>query len=1042
MNNSKKINFWILGNVVVMTLFSFADDIAVGKWERFTIDGETPAVGSDKGVFINNGSASVVFAGNDAWSLPMGNLFVSGSGEIGISSGTLRLIDSVTPDFVANPPNELNKAALWLDASKNVQTSVLETDACVTAWFDARETGMSDSGYGHAAVGDTTEDGPVASVENGIAFVSFRGYQSNSTKYSLLYRDIDGSKKTFQIRHAFFVQSVVSAGHTAPVLGNTSASNFYTYPTGAYSAMLAVNGAANPLAYACEYLFDGAYADPTVAIQKGRHLHEFTLPENRTISVDSLVRDRNLAAGGHRIHELLLFTCRLTVKERMRISEYLKRKWACGGKGAMTFYTASGASIEIPQSVDTASVVGEGTIIAASGAKVKTAHLYADKKDMAYSLKDNTSSIEIQAAEYEYNLSPRDSLLVTDSLVASVLTKDTVGENGTASVSSARRFQVARMDTSITNLLFSGGGDLILRAPSSSDSKYETGTVAAATFEMTSLSILSGNTAASETEVSIPASGDWELEFKMANSLQGVTSDAGTACYIVQLRREDGSVVWECTPTFVSTAAYGEVDQKRRYLLRDLLPGTYTFSVKGYSQTTLAGNLSDLAMSFVPNRRRERVVPVKDGDFESSRFLRAFFATRDNRSNGKTEWNLTNGDLKQNPAVQAIVSSSMGYSGNYDYMFASPQLKRYGDNSLLWYHNNSTATSPATTLRAGTYKLRLDAVRWMTGTAENSYIDKNTEAGNRRCNNPATFSAMASINNGASVPLGTIGPISSFTAQSFTFPENLNVSEGDSVKIILEQTAGWAAAQIDNLEFVMVDNNDDDTVFGAELITDGSFSDSSAWNRDDRTDGFRRIAEIRSPTEPAFGNTICDGNTVMRSAQGGRAWQTVTLPAGVFKLSWWSRARVSSGNVSNRTRLSFWIAAEGMAVTNEIVRSDDSWCTNFINQVAYFKVPESGKYVIGFNSEEKSGTDVLVDCLSVRQVLREGLVPDIPNHSQITVSGGGKMRLDYNGCLSLSKVRIGGKTFSGEISADKYPDYFCGPGMLFVSPAGLVVTLR
>jgi hypothetical protein len=98
--------------------------------------------------------------------------------------------------------------------------------------------------------------------------------------------------------------------------------------------------------------------------------------------------------------------------------------------------------------------------------------------------------------------------------------------------------------------------------------------------------------------------------------------------------------------------------------------------------------------------------------------------------------------------------------------------------------------------------------------------------------------------------------------------------------------------------------------------------------------------------------------------------------------------------------------------------------------------------VIGFNSEEKSGTDVLVDRLSVRQVLREGLVPDIPNHSQITVSGGGKMRLDYNGCLSLSKVRIGGKTFTGEISADKYPDYFCGPGMLFVSPAGLVVTLR
>ena len=185
---------------------------------------------------------------------------------------------------------------------------------------------------------------------------------------------------------------------------------------------------------------------------------------------------------------------------------------------------------------------------------------------------------------------------------------------------------------------------------------------------------------------------------------------------------------------------------------------------------------------------------------------------------------------------------------------------------------------------------------------------------------------------------------------------------------------------------------------------------------------------------------------MIRSAQGGRAYQTIAFPAGVFRLSWWSRARysASTGSVNSgaRTPITFWYAADGSATTNEIVKSETSWCTNFLEHIAYFSVPTAGSYVFGFNSEDSSGSDVFVDCVSVKQVLGAEAVPDIPEYAEINVSGGGKLRLDYNGCLKLGRLRVNGKSLMGEVSAEKYPEYISGPGRALVKQRGLVLMYR
>ena len=1022
--------------MALASAISFAADIAVGKWERRTLDDDTPAFGVGEGLYLCEKAASLSYVGPSAWTLSVGNLFAFGNAEIGVRSGTLRISNSAGPDLVANPPAELQKAALWLDAEKNVQTTEINSTTYATGWFDAREPSAAASSHGYAEASSISTDSPIPTSFGDKTCVGFRGYKDtgDTTARSFVYKATDGTETSYEIRHAFFVVTGYSIAKTAPVLGHKTEPNFFS---GSY-AMLSTSALASPLAYASEYLLDGVPGDPAAGISADTtHLHEFTLPPNRTIAVDSLMRDRNLASGGLRVHEILLFTQRLTVQERMRISAYLMEKWSCDATSSFAVRTTKGTDAELPDGElpNSTRIAGEGSAVVASGACAEVAHLYPWSWDARaqYSLRDGISSLALQATEYEYRLAPCDQLTAAASDKLTTVTKSASGLNGRASVSSSRRFVVSKLDSAITNLALSGGGDHVLRAPSDGKLSPVPGTAVTATFSETTLSVPVGNVGV-EVTVEVPVDGDWELGFKMYNDLTSdVDSEYGdNGAYRVRLISGD-SVVWERIPTVLAPAAYGNVDQVRRYLVRNLLAGTYKFRVAGYETSARAASLSDLSMVFVPNVPGETVVPVADGDFESSRFRRPYYAAIGN--NTRTEWTLDNGTVTQNPPKLTILSSAMGYSGSdYDgYMFRSTQLGRYGDNALVWFHTGATATSPATALSAGTYKLRLDAVRWTTGT-------KNHKTLNSRCNAAASVAASVAVNGGEPIALGVIGPVANFTVESLSFPSSFTVSEGDNVVVTLNQTNSIAAVQLDNLEFVKVADAESSTL-GEELIVNGSVEDgTTGWSFDDWTDGFRRVAMVKPPTD--YGPTKCDGDNVIRTANGGRAYQYVSLPAGVFRLSWWSRARWVDGKIYSPTALSFWYAADGAATTNEIVTSETSWCTNFLEHVAYFSVPAAGSYVLGFNSEEANGKDAVVDCVSVRQVLGPETVPDVAEHTEIRIADGGKLRLDYNGCLKLGKIRVGGKSLTGEVSATTYPDHVCGPGRAFVEKKGFVLTFR
>jgi len=462
---------------------------------------------------------------------------------------------------------------------------------------------------------------------------------------------------------------------------------------------------------------------------------------------------------------------------------------------------------------------------------------------------------------------------------------------------------------------------------------------------------------------------------------------------------------------------------------------------------------------------------MTEGDFEAMPMNKPYFASRDSLGAEYTKWVISNGQgINANPIVQSIVNSMMGIavtSGGYEIQFRAHELGRYGDNALLWIHTNSTAsvarntaTSPATVLPAGTWKLRMKACRMTTGPSQfSSRVGTNPVEGNQRCGKAlAKYQAKVRVNGGSPVDLGVTDAVDSFVGKTYCYPNAFTVSEGDSVVVDLDQLVGWSFSLTDDYEFVKVEETTDEAAgLGPELIVDGSFESDGAsgtryWTRDAYTNGVVHRVDVMPVMQNAYGKTRCDGEYVARSFSGARCYQPVNLEQGVYRLSYWSRARCDftfgNGLPSNTCRLHFWYAAEGSATTNSIVSGDTLWCTNFYETAALFEVKTAGTYLVGFNADPLVGgvaNDSLTDCVSVRKVLDAASVPDVDPAAELVLkSANGKVRLDYTGTMSVRSLRVNGKKYYGEVTSEARPEAFCGPGKVLVTdpPRGMALILR
>ena len=66
----------------------------------------------------------------------------------------------------------------------------------------------------------------------------------------------------------------------------------------------------------------------------------------------------------------------------------------------------------------------------------------------------------------------------------------------------------------------------------------------------------------------------------------------------------------------------------------------------------------------------------------------------------------------------------------------------------------------------------------------------------------------------------------------------------------------------------------------------------------------------------------------------------------------------------------------------------------------------------------------------------------MPRDLELSLAKGSNIQLQYYGTNEISRLRLGGRSVCGVISAETHPDYVSGTGSLYVKPHGFGVLIR
>ena len=61
---------------------------------------------------------------------------------------------------------------------------------------------------------------------------------------------------------------------------------------------------------------------------------------------------------------------------------------------------------------------------------------------------------------------------------------------------------------------------------------------------------------------------------------------------------------------------------------------------------------------------------------------------------------------------------------------------------------------------------------------------------------------------------------------------------------------------------------------------------------------------------------------------------------------------------------------------------------------------------------------------------------------ELRIAADAHVHLGFEGTNQIERLRIGGRTVTGVVSASTHPDVFTGPGALLVEPHGMTILIR
>ncbi len=289
-------------------------------------------------------------SGGGRWTIPLSYLTQPWQAAFDVMGGTLSFgLGTEAGNYTAPttlPASISDKALIWVDA--NDDTKVVREGSAVSAWYDHRESDISNPQYVRASTytGFTANAPEYTMLGSGENAVYFGGLSSGRT---MKFLKPDGSECTSQntvnkaVKQVFAVISISNSyGNVFGAYGATYLSPFRIGNDSSASSSIGVNGyyfyssSEGSSGALGERMMDGrAYLngtriDPTgTAVEKGLQLLE---AEVKALYGGTLVSgffgcSSKAKSGGDYLCEAIAFTNRLTEVERLAVEEYLMAKW-------------------------------------------------------------------------------------------------------------------------------------------------------------------------------------------------------------------------------------------------------------------------------------------------------------------------------------------------------------------------------------------------------------------------------------------------------------------------------------------------------------------------------------------------------------------------------------------------------------------------------------------------------------------------------------------------------------------------------------------
>jgi hypothetical protein len=349
------------------------------------------------------------------------------------------------------------------------------------------------------------------------------------------------------------------------------------------------------------------------------------------------------------------------------------------------------------------------------------------------------------------------------------------------------------------------------------------------------------------------------------------------------------------------------------------------------------------------------------------------------------------------------------------------------DDGLVQLYISAGCTASVTfTPPAGTYRLAASAALRLMNSSGSKDI-----------------SLAASITPGGSsaVDIGACSLKNVFRMKDCILPKPFSVDGQTAITLTI-----WPKLNSGTQGHLVIDN----VRLVPEFVADGDFESSpSCWRTlAGQQEGSSGSVHNYDNNPGAWGSDRASGSYCGKLTRDGSIYQDISIArSGLYRLSLKARTRQAAGSAAidrfGRNPVAVDLidlgveaaAVKRIALFTPVYTTftEFSWCMN---------IPKSGNWRLRFSGQSTDDRTTFIDDVSFKLETPSADTPSMPEGLVIDVSEGAKLRLDYPGTGRVGKVRLGGNSVSGAISAATHPEYISGDGTLYVKPEPFAVIIR